>query len=115
MIPLQTQEQFEELLRPNKAPSTVKKYEPAVGVAFGATWCGPCRRLDKDAIADATPTIKWYYCDVDENQYTPGYCGVQGIPCFVMILDGVFNPNKSVGASSVQEVVSWAKALSGTK
>ena len=101
MIPLLTQEQFELLLRPHRATQEGinGKYDPIVGIAFGADWCGPCRRTDKDAIADATPGIKWYYCDVDENNYTPGYCGVRSIPCFVLIVDGIFNENKLSGGS----------------
>ena len=112
MIPLLTQAQYENLIRRNnpKVPEN-KVYNPRVGIAFGAEWCGPCRRLDKDAIADATPEVQWYYCDIDENDYTPGYCGIRGVPAFVMILDGVFQSNKLVGPGSVQQVVTWSKSM----
>jgi thioredoxin-like negative regulator of GroEL len=116
MTPLLTQEQFEDLLRPRRPTDDRfnKDFAPVVGVAFGAEWCGPCRRTDKDAIADATPWIKWYYCDVDENNYTPGYCKVQGIPCFILIVDGMFQDEKFNGGS-VDQVVAWAKRLVGDK
>lgn len=109
MTPLQTQEQFEALLRPHRPTSGAyfDKYEPIVGVAFGADWCGPCKRLDKDEIVDLTPNVKWYYCDVDDNNYTPGYCGVTSIPAFVLIQDGMFNNNKFAGAATPAAVAKW--------
>lgn len=114
MIPLLTQEQFEELLRPSRPNDDrfTNTFAPVVGVAFGAEWCGPCRRTDKDAIAAATPWIKWYYCDVDENNYTPGYCKVSSIPSFILIVDGMFQ-NESSHGGSVEQIVEWATRVAG--
>lgn len=116
MIPLLNQEQFEDLLRPSRPTDGrfSKEFAPIVGIAFGADWCGPCKRTDKDAIADATPWIKWYYCDVDDNNYTPGYCKVSSIPCFILIVDGMFQGDKLNGGS-VPEVVAWAQKITGIK
>lgn len=112
MTPLLSQEQFETLLRPHRATSEgfLAKYDEFVGIAFGAEWCGPCRRLDKDAIVDLTPGVKWYYCDVDENNYTPGYCGVSSIPSFTLIKDGMFVNNKFPGAQTPAGVAQWVKS-----
>lgn len=79
MIPLLTQLQFEELLKPNKK---------AIAIYFTAPWCGACTRLDLDTIENANTDIVWYKCNIDENKYTLGYCGLTKIPSFVFIKDG---------------------------
>jgi thioredoxin-like negative regulator of GroEL len=84
MIPLQTQAQFEELLK--QGPNTKKN----VVVYFTAPWCGACKRLDLDSIQIVQTDITWYKCDIDENKYTLGYCGLQTIPSFAFIKNGKF-------------------------
>jgi len=88
MIPLQTQLQFEELLKP--VDSEGKLAAKAVVVYFTASWCGACQRLNLDALQMMNPAVIWYKCDVDENKYTLGYCGLSKIPSFVFIKDGKF-------------------------
>ena len=89
MIPLQTQEQFERLLK-----AFNEKGEPAaeaVIVYFTASWCGACTRIDFNSLLSSTPkSIVWYKCDIDENKYTLGYCGLNKIPSFVIIKNGKF-------------------------
>jgi hypothetical protein len=34
--------------------------------------------------------ITWYKCDIDQNKYTLGYCGLKKIPAFVFIKNGRF-------------------------
>ena len=88
MIPLLDQEMFESLLKPTGPDGKPNKKE--IAIYFTASWCGACKRLDHDLIQGTFPNIVWYKCDVDENQYTLGYCGLQKIPSFVMIKDSVF-------------------------
>jgi thioredoxin 1 len=88
MIPLQTQLQFEELLKP--VNSEGKPAEKAVVVYFTASWCGACQRLNLEALQMMNPKVVWYKCDIDENKYTLGYCGLSKIPSFVFIKDGKF-------------------------
>ena len=84
MIPLETQEQFEGLLKAdNNNPKQVVVY-------FTASWCGACTKLDHAKIQASNPKIVWYKCDVDQNKYTLGYCGLQKIPSFVIIKDSKF-------------------------
>ena len=84
MIPLETQEQFEALLNPaNKNPEYVVVY-------FTASWCGACTRLDHDLIQKSVPEVVWYKCDIDQNKYTLGYCGLQKIPSFAVIKNSKF-------------------------
>jgi thiol-disulfide isomerase/thioredoxin len=77
MIPLLTQEEFETL-----RSSELEK--PAL-IYFTAKWCGPCRAFDWGSIKDSLKGYSLFICDVDDNNYTPGFCGVRSIPNFLVI------------------------------
>ena len=96
MTPLQNHEEFETLL--------AAKYPIAI-VKFGATWCGPCKRIDKDMLLGLSDQIVWYDCDLDENEDTPAYCGVSTIPSFLAVVNGV--PQPLFQSSDTRQVVSW--------
>jgi thioredoxin-like negative regulator of GroEL len=101
MIPLETQEQFEALLNP------VNKNPPGIVVYFTASWCGACTRLDHDLIQKSVPEVVWYKCDIDQNKYTLGYCGLQKIPSFVIIKNSKFlGKFTSSDTSTVIEMIS---------
>ena len=85
MIPLQTQIQFEGLLNQES-----KDNSGNVIVYFTASWCGACKKLDLDKLQQLDTNIRWYKCDVDENKYTLGYCGLKSIPSFAFIKNGKF-------------------------
>jgi beta-lactam-binding protein with PASTA domain len=34
------------------------------------------------------PDVEWLKCDVDQNNYTPGYCGIRSIPSFIVVANG---------------------------
>lgn len=103
MTDLPSQEFFESLIKKN--PS--KPHDPIVIIKFGATWCGPCRRLDIDFLINLSDQIKWYECDIDENDYTPGYCGVKSIPAFLAIVNGNVQP--LFVSSDTIKVAQWIK------
>jgi len=96
MMSLQNHEEFETLLS--------GKY-PIAMVKFGATWCGPCKRIDKDMLLGLSDKIVWYDCDLDENEETPAYCGVSTIPCFLAVVNGV--PQPLFQSSDTRQVVAW--------
>ena len=102
---LPSQEAFEELYKNTK--ETVLVY-------FTASWCGPCRKLDWDTINKGLGQTPVYKCDVDENNYTPGYCGVRSIPSFLLV-----HPNKRltgpVQMSDTTKIVEWIKTGLHTK
>ena len=84
MIPLENQEQFENLLNPaNNNPQQVVVY-------FTASWCGACTRLNHSEIQASNSKIVWYKCDIDQNKYTLGYCGLKQIPSFAIIKGSKF-------------------------
>ncbi len=103
MIPLPSQEFFESLIKKNPP----KPHDPIVIIKFGATWCGPCRRLDMDFLIGLSDKIKWYECDVDKNEYTFGYCGGRSIPAFLAIVNG--NAQPLFVSSDTMKVAQWIK------
>ena len=108
MIPLPNHMDFEAMLRPRRPTEEgfLGSYDKWVAVSFSASWCGPCRNIDKKKLVELTPGIKWYAVDVDQNDTTLGYCGLQSIPSFVVLKDGVFSGRKQ-GAGSVGEILQW--------
>lgn len=76
-------------------------------IKFGAQWCGPCKRLDMDFLTNLSEHIKWYECDIDENDYTAGYCGVKSIPAFLAIVNG--QPQPLFACSDVMKIAQWMK------
>ena len=108
MIPLPNHLDMEALLRPRRPTQDgfLDDYDPYVVIAFSAKWCGPCQKLNKKLLVDVTPGVTWYSVDVDINKTSLGYCGLQNIPSFVIIKDGLFSDKKN-GAGSIQEILLW--------
>ncbi len=103
MIPLQSQEQFEEFIGRN----TNKKPDPIVIVKFSAKWCKPCKNINVPMLLGLSDKIKWYECDIDEHDYTAGYCGIKTIPSFLAIVNG--KPQPLLATSDTNQVVTWIK------
>ena len=102
-----TQEEFEEILKPSLQ---------FTAIYFGATWCGPCKRVDLQALESMTG-VNWLKCDIDQNTYTPGYCSVRSIPSFLVVADGkAIGPLQESDTTKVMEWVlnqqeAWIKTL----
>lgn len=103
MTPLPSQEFFESLIAKDLP------HEPLVIVRFTASWCVPCQRLDTSAIVEASKGVTWYVCDLDENDYTPGYCGIKTIPAFLAIINGKVQP--VFQSSKTNEVIDWIRKM----
>ena len=103
MIPLLNHELLESLIEKNPT----KPHDPIVIVYFTAKWCGPCNRLELGRLLALSDKVKWYLCDVDDNEYSPGYCGVKGIPAFLPILNG--KPHPMYSNSNTDTVIAWIK------
>jgi thioredoxin-like negative regulator of GroEL len=103
MIPLLSHDTFEQLFTPEK------KLEKPVIISFSASWCGPCSKLDWDFVLEEFPTIPIYYCDIDKNKYTPGFCNIKSIPSILMLTPGE-NRSSIVGplqTSDTAKLCSW--------
>jgi len=74
-------------------------------IYFTAKWCGPCNELPLDKIVQLDKKINWLLCDVDDNTYTPGYCGLRSIPSFLPIVRGKALP--LFQSSSATEIYKW--------
>jgi len=105
MIPLQSQEQFERL----RASSL--KLKNNILIYFTAKWCGPCRAFNWESIKGEFAGYNIFICDVDENTYTPGFCGVRSIPSFLIIKtdSSVVGPKQT---SDPANLVEWLKESS---
>jgi thioredoxin-like negative regulator of GroEL len=103
MTPLPSQEFFESLIAKGVP------HEHLVIVRFTASWCGPCQKVKDAALLEGRPDAEWYLCDIDENDYTAGYCGVKTIPCFQAIVDGV--PKPLFQSSDTEKIVAWSQSL----
>jgi len=114
MMHLQTHQQFQALLhnplQPKQLDQAVSKpLNPISIIKFGATWCGPCKRIDTAQLLNLSDQIIWYECDVDDNDETSSYCGVSSIPCFMAIVNGV--PQPLFQSSDTQKVIQWMQRL----
>lgn len=96
--------EFEQLIG-LQAPDPGVNLPAFTVIYFTAKWCGACRALDLDAIEKAVPGANWLKCDIDQNDYTPGYCGVRSIPTFIIV------HNKKVvdtlTSNNTQKVIDW--------
>ena len=81
---LMKQEHFEKMIG-RAALEDGESIPRVIVVYFTATWCGPCRMVRPAELEAGLPMITWLKCDIDQNDYTAGYCGVRSIPTFLVI------------------------------
>ena len=105
MKALISQIQLEEMLG-IQTPADPNEVPPTFAVIyFTASWCGACRALNLDYLQKMVPSPTWYKCDVDQNQYSPGYCNVRAIPTFVVIKNKMVVG--SLQSNSTDKVIAW--------
>jgi hypothetical protein len=111
MEPLITQEQFEILFRDPKAQGR-RVTDSLFIVYFTAAWCGPCKILDKDLIAEAAKKkgIPIYICDQTQNDYTVGYCMVSAFPTFIAYTLG--KEKNRLGSNQTEAIITWIDYVS---
>lgn len=104
MILLHSQTLFEKLI--GRGEDTDDKNIPPINIVyFTARWCGACKRLDLAKLVGAHPLAAWYKCDIDDNEYTAGFCGIRSIPTFMVIKN-----KKILGTlsnSDTEKVLTW--------
>jgi thiol-disulfide isomerase/thioredoxin len=67
---------------------------------FYADWCGPCHSMDSTVQALSAKGYPVCRVNVDQERDLANRFGVQGIPCFVMIVDGR-EAGREVGRTSI--------------
>ena len=79
---LMNQSEFEILIGKEESSDTV----PVITVIyFTASWCKPCQKIDKEMLERSLSSVNFLICDIDQNDYTAGYCGIRKIPTFMVI------------------------------
>lgn len=102
-----TQEEFEQLIGVQPVPDNTPV--PAFSVIyFTAPWCGACRRLNIPALEQALPTVNWLKCDIDQNTYTGGYCGIRAIPTFLIVKN--MKVGETLQSTSNEKVEEWIRS-----
>lgn len=106
LIPLLHQTTFEQLIGRAASETPVPSF---CVVYFTAVWCGACKRLDLERIMETVPHATWFKCDIDQNDYTAGFCGIRSIPTFLVIREQ--KVVGSLGDSRTEKVVEWLKTF----
>lgn len=108
-----THDELEQLLGRQEVPAGSVPAPSLAVIYFTAKWCGACKKLDLTAVEAALPEATWYKCDVDDNTYSPGYCGVRTIPAFLVVRDK--KPVGPLGSAVTEKVVAWLQGHRLTK
>lgn len=108
MMYLPDQDFFEALIL-RRMDDRLTKVPEKVVIWFSASWCGPCRRVDAGQLMQSLPDVTFYKCDVDENNYTPGFCGVRSIPAFLAIQKGLIIG--SYQNSNTDAIFKWIQSV----
>ena len=113
MLDLSTLAQFEELWdgRDDRGNPGPKRFL----IWFSAAWCGPCQKMDKNALEAAAHemALPFYYCDHVVNPDTAVYVGIKQFPTFVM-----FNPKFEVArriSGDTTKVCQWIRKVGLTQ
>lgn len=111
MEPIADQQHFETLFRDPTA-SGRRISDTLFIIYFTATWCMPCKKLDKELIVAAAKErdVPIYICDFMTNDYTPGYCMVNGFPTFVAYTLG--KEKNRLQSNQTEAVITWIDYVS---
>ncbi len=93
---MKTQELFETLWfhkNENENKTVEANTRPADNawiMYYTASWCKPCSRVNVAEVVEAAEScgLTVWKVDIDENDYTAGYCGVRSIPSWQLCIPG---------------------------
>lgn len=77
---------------------------------YGASWCGPCKMLDKtlDLIPKDIEIIKF---DADEDEELFVEKGIKSVPVLIFYDDDGNEVNRLIGAVSQQKIMDIVKTI----
>lgn len=104
---LDSQEELEALIGRREHESD-DEFPDLTIIWFSAEWCGPCKKIPITQLMDEFPA-NWLKCDVDRNNYTPGYCNIRTIPSFMVIYKKKILGTKA--CSNVLELKEWFRTI----
>lgn len=92
------------------AESLEVRTDGLVLIKFGATWCGPCRKVDHelDQLEVSTSGLEIVRVDVDRDPGLARQFKVSSIPHLVLVRDGQ-RLDQQVGFRSAAELRQWAE------
>lgn len=76
---------------------------------FGASWCGPCRQMEPIVRQLEAAGVPIQRIDIDEHPELAKQYRIEGVPTFVMLVDGQ-EVNRLVGAASLEDLQQLAAA-----
>ncbi len=113
LVNMKTQELFETLwFHKDTTPLENTRASDGGWIQYHtAKWCGPCKNVNVDAVVKAAEErgLSVWKIDVDENDYTSGYCGVRSIPTWQFCV-----PRKIVSTvqeSNTEKILTWVAGL----
>jgi len=88
-------------------PAGFRSVDHGFLVWFSASWCGPCKRLDMDAIEAAAKVVGVPLWKVEQtvNDYTAGFCNVRALPTFAFMIPRKIN--STITSCVTEDVVAW--------
>lgn len=87
----------------------VLKARAPVVVKFGATWCQPCKAIQKildELESEFKGAVTFYSADVEQCQIVAGRYSVSQVPTLVAFDNGVVTAMRS-GAAMKSQILSW--------
>ena len=57
-------------------------------VWFSATWCGPCKRMDRNALITAAGPLPFYIYHIADGDSITAACRIRTVPTFIVFEGG---------------------------
>ena len=78
---------------------------------FSAAWCGPCQRMDREALiaAAADAGLPIYYADYAENETFATTCDIKQFPTFVLYQGSIVISSRA--SADTTKVCQWLKKM----